>query len=75
MKNSIYLNAKELVRDQAKEFKRLSNDKPYIRYELNNLCDQLCKQFNHYAMKGKISEKQAALYSFWLSSFTADMHP
>ena len=75
MNNSIYNEAKKLVHSQAKELKRLSDDKPYIRYELNNLCDDLTRQFNWYAMKGKISEKQAALYSVWLSSFTGDMHP
>lgn len=75
MENSIYLNSKNLIKNQAKELKRLSNDKPYIRYELNNLCDDLCKQFNFYAMKGKISEKQAKLYSCWLASFTGNMHP
>jgi hypothetical protein len=75
MKNDIYLNAKQLVKSQAKELKRLNTDKPYIREVLNNLCDDLCKQFNWYAMKERISEKQAALYSVWLASFTADMHP
>lgn len=75
MRHSIYLNAKQLVRSQAKELKRTNNNKGYIRYELNNLCDSLCKQFNFYAMKETISKKQAALYSNWLASFTADMHP
>jgi hypothetical protein len=75
MNNSIYKNAKQLVRDQAKELKRTNSDKPYIRYELNNLCDDMCKQFDWYAMKGTISEKQARIYSLWLASFTGDMHP
>ena len=75
MKNDIYLNAKQLVKSQAKELKRLNTDKPYIREVLNNLCDELCRQFNWYAMKERISEKQASLYSVWLASFTADMHP
>lgn len=75
MKNSIYLEAKKLVKSQAKELKRTCTDKPYIRYELNNLCDSMCRQFNWYAMKGTISEKQANLYSLWLASFTGDMHP
>lgn len=75
MKNTIYLNAKQLVKSQAKKLKRTNDDKPYIRYELNNLCDELCKQFNWYAMKETISDKQAALYSNWLASFTGSVHP
>lgn len=75
MKNDIYLNAKALVKKEAKELKRLSNDKPYIREVLNNLCNDLCNQFNWYTMKETITEKQANLYKIWLASFTADMHP
>ncbi len=75
MKNNIYLSAKQLIKIEAKELKRTNNDKPYIRECLNNQCDQMIKQFNWYAMKGTISEKQAALYSLWLASFTGDMHP
>ncbi len=75
MKNSIYLEAKKLIKSEAKELKRTSNDKPYIRECLNNQCDQMTKQFNWYAMKGTISEKQANLYANWLASFTGSMHP
>jgi len=75
MKNNIYINAKQIIKQEAKQLKRNNTDKPYIREVLNNLCDQLSSEFSWYAMKGKISEKQAFLYSLWLSSFTADMHP
>jgi len=75
MKNNIYTNAKQLIKQEAAQLKRNNTDKPYIREVLNNLCDELSRQFSWYAMKGKISKKQADLYSFWLSSFTADMHP
>lgn len=75
-KNSIYLNAKALIKSQAKELKRLSpNDKPYVREVLNNLCDDLIKQFNWHAMKENITERQAKQYALWLSNFTADCHP
>jgi len=73
--NSIYQNAKQLMKDQAKEMKRTSNDKPYIREALNNLCDDMCRQFNWHAMKGTISEKQAKQYAFWLASYTGTLHP
>lgn len=76
MKHNIYQNAKSVIKDEAKELKRLSpNDKPYVRECLNNLCDDLIKQFNFHAMKETISEKQAKQYAFWLASFTADCHP
>jgi len=75
MKKNIYLNAKALIKSEAKQLKSQNTDKGYIRYELNNLADDMIKQFNWYAMKGTISERQAKLYAFWLSSFTADQHP
>jgi len=75
-KHNIYQNAKALIRNQAKELKRWSpNDKPYVRECLNNLCDDLVKQFNWHAMKGTISEKQAKQYAFWLENFTGSQHP
>jgi hypothetical protein len=58
MKNSIYLNAKSTMKSEAKKLKAQSNDKPYIRYELNNLCDDFISQFNWHAMKETISEKR-----------------
>lgn len=75
MKRSIYLNAKSLMKSEAKRLKAQSNDKPYIRYELNNLCDDLIRQFNFHAMKETISEKQSNLYALWLSNYTAILHP
>ena len=75
MTHEIYTNAKQLVKSQAVELKRTNTDKPYIRYELNNLCDEMCRQFGWYAMKETISEKRANLYSKWLASFTATLHP
>lgn len=76
MKNDIYLSCKAQIKSEAKTLKQSNpKDKAYIRYQLNTLCDELIREINWYAMKEKISEKQAALYAFWLSSFTADMHP
>jgi len=75
MKNSIYLNAKSLMKSEAKRLKAQSTDKPYIRYELNNLCDDLIKQFNFHAMKETITQKQANLYALWLSNYTVFCHP
>ena len=74
-KKSIYQNAKELMKSTAKELKSTSNDKPYIRYELNNMLDSMCKQFDFYAMKETISQKKADLYKIWLSSYTCNLHP
>lgn len=77
MKNnkSIYQNAKQLMKSTAKELKRTSTDKPYIRYELNNMLDSMCRQFDHYAMKETISEKKAEQYKVWLSLYTCNLHP
>lgn len=75
MVNTIYQNAKALLIKQAKEIKRTNSDKGYIRYELNNLCDSICRQFNYYAMKEVITEKRAALYCRWIDSLTASLHP
>lgn len=74
-KHSIYLNAKELMHSEAKRLKLQSDDKPYIRYELNNLFDQMSRQFYYYAMKDTISTKQAAMYHKWLENYTCKMHP
>jgi bifunctional DNase/RNase len=76
MKNTIYLNAKELIKSEAKILKRQNpKDKPYIRQFLNDLCNDLISQFNFHAMKETISEKQAKMYTNWLSNYTADQHP
>lgn len=75
MKHSIYLNAKSTMKSEAKKLKAQSKDKPYIRYELNTLCDDFIKQFNWHAMKETISEKQAKLYANWLANFTCTLHP
>lgn len=77
MKNSIYQNAKQVLKDTKNRLKREygKSDKPYQREVLNNTCDDCIKQFNWYAMKGKISEKQADLYANWLDSYTGSLHP
>jgi len=72
---SIYQNAKDLMKSTAKELKRTNTDKPYIRYELNNMLDSMCRQFDFYAMKETISQKKADLYKVWLSSYTCNLHP
>lgn len=75
MKNQIYTNAKALLKSQAKELKRTSNDKGYIRQGLNNNLDQMIYQINHYALREVITEKQANLYNNWLSNYTCTLHP
>jgi hypothetical protein len=75
MKNEIYLNAKNAMRDEAKKLKSQCNDKGYIRYELNNLSDFFIRQFNFYAIKGTITTNKSNLYAVWLSNYTASLHP
>lgn len=76
MKHNIYQNAKQLLVSTAKTLKvQNGSDKPYIRYELNNLTDDLIRQFNHYAMKSTISDKKAAQYSNWLTAICCNLHP
>jgi hypothetical protein len=75
MKNQIYTNAKALLKSQAQKLKSTSNDKGYIRQELNNNLDQMIYQINHYAMRETISQKQADLYALWLSNYTCYLHP
>lgn len=72
---SVYQNGKQLLKDTAKQLKAQSNDKPYIRYEINNQVDSICRQFDFYAMKETISQKQADLYKLWLSSYACQLHP
>jgi hypothetical protein len=76
MKNTIYINAKELIKKEAKTLKTQNpKDKAYIRYNLNNLANELIKQFNWYAMKEMITQKKATTYAYWLSSYTAKQQP
>ena len=76
MENTIYLNAKELIKSEAKILKRQNpKDKPYIRQCLNDLCNDLISQFNWHSMKETITEKQAKMYANWLSNYTAYQHP
>lgn len=75
MNNQIYLNAKSVIKSEAKKLKAQNTDKPYIRYELNNLCNDFINQFNFHSMKETISEKQAKLYANWLSNYTCTVHP
>lgn len=76
MKNTIYLNAKALIKSEAETLIRQNpKDRPYVRECLNNQCDDLCRQFQWHAMKETITAKQAVQYSNWLASFTADCHP
>ena len=82
MKNSIYQESKRALKFAADEAKRLSKnssglimDKPYINQVINDNCDDLQRQINFYAMRETISEKQAALYCNWLSSYACKLHP
>lgn len=74
--HNIYLNAKSCLKQVADKAKRTSGkDKPLIRQVINDTADDLIKQFNFHAMRGRISEKRARQYSNWLSSYAADLHP
>lgn len=75
MKHTIYLNAKSVMKSEAKKLKLQNSDKPYIRQELNNLCNDFINQFNFHAMKETISEKAAKLYAVWLDNYTCTLHP
>lgn len=75
MKHTIYNEAKKLLISEAKKLKKTSDDKGYIRYEINNQADQISKQFYFYAMREVISTKTAALYSTWIHSLAADLQP
>tara|TARA_R110000868_G_scaffold20497_1_gene86735 strand:+ start:361 stop:594 length:234 start_codon:yes stop_codon:yes gene_type:complete len=75
MNNSIYQNSKSLLKGIAKEAKRTSNDKPYIRMVINDEADSICRQIDWHAMKGTISDKQSKQYQLWLHSYAGDLHP
>ncbi len=77
MSTSIYQNAKELLRETKNRLKKEygKSDKPAQRQALNDTCDHCIKEFNWYAMKGQISEKQAKMYANWLASYTGSLHP
>ena len=75
MKHPIYLNAKQTLINTAKEAKRTSDDKPYIRMVINDQADQMCRQIDFYAMKEKYSEAAAAMYKNWLQSLAGRLHP
>lgn len=76
MKNEIYNNFKEIIKEAAISEKRNNkNDKPMIRENLNNLLDSLTRQLNYLAMIEKISLKQCNLYINWLTSYTCKLHP
>jgi hypothetical protein len=70
MRNDIYNNFKEIIKQNAINEKRNNkNDKPMIRENLNNLLDSLTRQLNYLAMIEKISLKQSELYINWLTSY------
>lgn len=77
MQNNIYNHYKALLISESKELKKDNpKDKPYIRECLNNSLDSYIKSLNNYhALKGKISQKQADLYSIWLSNLVCRLHP
>jgi len=74
---SIYRNAKKSLKTAADECKRTTSktDKPYIRQVINDQADSMIKQINWHAMKETISQRQAQMFSNWLSSYAADLHP
>ena len=75
MKHEIYLESKKLLISEAKECKRLSTDKPYIRQVINDQADQIHRQIDYYAMKGKFTESAADMYKNWISSLACKLHP
>lgn len=75
MKHEIYLNTKKALIKEAKEAKRLSNDKPYIRQVINDQADQLRRQIDYYQMKGKYSEAMAETYKLWIDNLACKLHP
>jgi len=76
MKHEIYLNAKQVLINEAKEAKRLSrNDKPYIRQCINDQADQMRRQIDFYAMKDKYSEAMANIYKTWIDNLACKLHP
>ena len=76
MKNEIYNNFKEIIKQTAITEKRNNKkDKPMIRENLNNLLDSLTRELNYLAMIEKISLKQSYLYINWLTSYTCKLHP
>lgn len=76
MKNTVYNQAKQELLGFAKEIKKdKGNDSPFVRTALNDKTDSLLRNINHEAMRGTITEKQAALYCNWLSSLCCALHP
>ena len=73
---TIYKNIKQNLLDVAKEVK-LQNpkDKAYCRYVINNEADECSRRLDWYAMKGKLTEKQAEQRKLWIHSYAADLHP
>lgn len=76
MKNEIYNNFKEIIKEIAINEKKINkHDKPMIRENLNNTLDSLTRELNYLAMIEKISLKKSELYINWLTSYTCKLHP
>lgn len=75
MNNEIYKNGKEILKMCAQSLNYLGkHDKPLRRQTLNDTADDIIKQFNFHAMKGTISEKQAAIYADWIIAYCIKLH-
>jgi len=73
---TIYKNIKQQLTNTAKEAKQHNRkDKAYCRYVINNAADEGSRQLDWYAMKGKLTEKQAEQRKVWLHSHAANLHP
>jgi len=72
MKNSIYKQYKNDLKQFAKELS--FSDKPARRMALNDYLDIISRDLNVDAMKGRATDKQAALYYKWLESLTCELH-
>jgi hypothetical protein len=75
MSHEIYLNAKQTLIREAREAKRTSDDKPYIRQVINDQADQMRRQIDFYAMQDKFSEAAAAMYKNWIDNLACRLHP
>lgn len=71
MKHSVYLQAKQQLKDLKTSLK-CSNDKPMVRQSLNDYCDSLKREI---CRNYSISDKLHQLYSVWLDNYVCSLHP
>lgn len=75
MKNTIYNNCKEIIKEVANtEHRHNPKDKPRVREVLNNTLNDLINTLDFHAMKETITEQRAGLYKEWLTNYTIKRH-